>query len=730
MRRLFDWIINNFSYVQIYVFICSLFIFSLCPIGYFWFKTHNDHLKNLEDQLHALQEERVLVSVLNLVQQFRITAQRSYFDPKNLALKKELEDLSSRIANSFAEFGSFNIFELATNGTVGVILKEAFPLDFKKRWEEIVQNYSGRSLDENESLETKFISDINLLFDYLSNIAGISYFEEIHKYVFIQSLFLRLPQFQENLSFLFLTTEKMIANPALYPSKDLARSLVDSLATTMTYFDKIFSIIATPSAIAHPEDLNLIDLVEKYTAKSLQIIRLIEQQVITPQQPTLSAADFAKASEGVLSLGTDVWKEALINMVNIFGIEQKFVLGRLWSVLLTTLVLSGSAFLLGLALTYRGIVRLSELTQATVQFSNGDLSVRVSDHHEDAIGKQAQAFNQMAAQLEQMIHSLYELIEATTALSQGQLSKRIPLQKKDANFNEVALSFNKMAETFEKILGRLKQIGSMLTTSASKIALASKEHESIVVDQEKTTKEIAFAASDISSTAKALAKTVNEVSQNAEETSSLALKGKDALNNMEKIMRSMVDASSTIASKLQILNEKAGNITSVITTITKVADQTNLLSLNASIEAEKAGEYGRSFAVIAREIRRLADQSALATLDIEKMVSEIMKAVSSSVMGVDDFTQEIRKGVEQIRAVSGQLASIIEQVQAFTARFEMVNQGMQTQSTGAEQINQAIGQLSRTAQMTAEAIHQFYRTVKELNQAANELSILNPFNEK
>src|SRR5207302_1442110 len=84
----------------------------------------------------------------------------------------------------------------------------------------------------------------------------------------------------------------------------------------------------------------------------------------------------------------------------------------------------------------------------------------------------------------------------------------------------------------------------------------------------------------------------------------------------------------SITGKLAVLNEKTTNINSVVTTITKVADQTNLLSLNAAIEAEKAGEYGLGFAVVAMEIRRLADQTAVATYDIEKMVKEMQSAES------------------------------------------------------------------------------------------------------
>ena len=79
-----------------------------------------------------------------------------------------------------------------------------------------------------------------------------------------------------------------------------------------------------------------------------------------------------------------------------------------------------------------------------------------------------------------------------------------------------------------------------------------------------------------------------------------------------------------------------------MTTITKVADQTNLLSLNAAIEAEKAGEHGRGFAVVATEIRRLADQTAIASYDIEQLVKEMQSAVSAGVMGMDKFSEEVR----------------------------------------------------------------------------------------
>src|SRR5579871_978526 len=173
---------------------------------------------------------------------------------------------------------------------------------------------------------------------------------------------------------------------------------------------------------------------------------------------------------------------------------------------------------------------------------------------------------------------------------------------------------------------------------------------------------------------------MKEVADVAEQTAVRAASGQEGLTRMGATMRQVLEASASINARLAVLNEKTGNINTVVTTITKVADQTNLLSLNAAIEAEKAGEYGRGFAVVATEIRRLADQTATATYDIEQMVKEMQSAVAAGVMGMDKFSEEVRRGVEVVGQVSVELAQIIDQVQTLTPRFEMVGEGMEAQS--------------------------------------------------
>jgi hypothetical protein len=207
----------------------------------------------------------------------------------------------------------------------------------------------------------------------------------------------------------------------------------------------------------------------------------------------------------------------------------------------------------------------------------------------------------------------------------------------------------------------------------------------------------------------------------AEESAGLAGQGQAGLTRMEATMRQVMDASGSINHKLAVLNEKAGNINHVVTTITKVADQTNLLSLNAAIEAEKAGEYGRGFAVVATEIRRLADQTAVATYDIDRMVKEIQSAVSAGVMGMDKFSDEVRRGMHEIEQVSGQLTQIIHQVQRARPRCEAVTEGMQAQATGAGQDHRGAVAAERRGAADGSIAAAVVRRHRRLNQAATSM---------
>lgn len=187
-------------------------------------------------------------------------------------------------------------------------------------------------------------------------------------------------------------------------------------------------------------------------------------------------------------------------------------------------------------------------------------------------------------------------------------------------------------------------------------------------------------------------------------------------------MTQLLESTGSISAKLGIIREKSEGISSVVTTITKVADQTNLLSINAAIEAEKAGEYGRGFLVVAREIRRLADQTAVATLDIENMVRLMQDAVSAGVMQMAKFDGEFRSGVQRVQGINGQTGRIIEEVEGLTERFQSVNEAMRSQSVAARQINEAMVPVANGTKETQGSLEEFIKATAYLRQAVELLN--------
>jgi methyl-accepting chemotaxis protein WspA len=317
-------------------------------------------------------------------------------------------------------------------------------------------------------------------------------------------------------------------------------------------------------------------------------------------------------------------------------------------------------------------------------------------------------------------HPLRILVSAVNVLRQGDFTRRLEMGRAD-EFGMLANGFDRMVDEIQTLVGHVQKSSIQVSTSMTAIAATSKQQQATASEIAATTTQVGATSKEISATSKELVKTMKEVSKVAEATGTMAGSGQASLSRMEETMRHVTEAAGSINAKLTVLNEKAGNINQVVTTISKVADQTNLLSLNAAIEAEKAGEYGRGFAVVAAEIRRLADQTGVATYDIEQMVKEIHAAISAGVMGMDKFSEQVRRGMLDVQQVGEQLSQIIQEVQALVPRFEMVNDGMAAQATGAGQISEALVQLTEAAGQTVESLRQSTKAIDELNNVSGAL---------
>jgi methyl-accepting chemotaxis protein len=316
--------------------------------------------------------------------------------------------------------------------------------------------------------------------------------------------------------------------------------------------------------------------------------------------------------------------------------------------------------------------------------------------------------------------SVQHLVSVIGSLAEGDLSKTATAVSQD-EFGILTVNINQMIERLRAIVGQVQRSGIQVTSSATELAATAKQQEVTMVNQVESANKVLKSVQEISDVITKLVQTMQEVAAMSQESVGFASSGQQDLGRMQEAMTHMEEASRTISGRLQTIHEKADNITGVVTTITKVADQTNLLSLNAAIEAEKAGEYGRGFTVVAREIRRLADQTAVATLDIEQMVKEMQSAVSAGVMEIDKFIQDVQHSAEDVERISSQLNRIIEQVQALSPRFEEVNLAMGHQSDSAHEINTAMLNLSDEMRQTTESLKESFLAIAQLNDAARGL---------
>ncbi|MBP1205354.1 methyl-accepting chemotaxis protein WspA [Duganella sp. 1411] len=374
---------------------------------------------------------------------------------------------------------------------------------------------------------------------------------------------------------------------------------------------------------------------------------------------------------------------------------------------------------------------LNHLTAAVGRIAAGDQSARAQVLSADELGKVSVEFNRMAQAIQDsqanelaatnlLKAKVDSLLGVVSKAASGDLTGRIEITGADA-IGQLGHGLDRMFENLRALLNNVQKAGIQVTTSATEIAASAKQQEATGIEQAQTSVEILSTTKEISANTIELLKTMEDATAVADYTTSATAEAQNNLQRMDGTMQHMVAATDSINAKLAALSEKASNINSVLITITKVADQTNILSLNAAIEAEKAGDAGRGFSVVATEIRRLADQTSVSTWDIEQMLKEMQSAVSASVMGMDKFSEEIRRSVGEVRQVTNQLSGVMDQVQKLAPQFDAVLQGMQSQAVGAQQISETMMQLNDATQQTVESLKATSEAVHQLQYAAGDL---------
>lgn len=283
-------------------------------------------------------------------------------------------------------------------------------------------------------------------------------------------------------------------------------------------------------------------------------------------------------------------------------------------------------------------------------------------------------------------------------------------------------SMNRMASKLRALVLQIRFAGMNIADSTADIEKSSESYEDCVRDFRDGAGAIFSAVRQANETSGGLCQTADSLAENAADGAQLAGEGRRRISEMESTIGGFSRSTSAVSRRLAIISERTANINTVVTAISKVAEETNLLSLNASIEAEKAGSYGVGFAVVAREIGRLAEQTATAADDIENIVRDMQNAVESGVSEMDRFAEEIRTGGADIGRLISDMDSLAARMQSIAPQIERLSLGMQTQRADLEKAGDSTAALEDVLKRANSLMRDVSGARTQLRESVEKLS--------
>lgn len=284
-----------------------------------------------------------------------------------------------------------------------------------------------------------------------------------------------------------------------------------------------------------------------------------------------------------------------------------------------------------------------------------------------------------------------------------------------AEFDELFKAVLLMARSLTRLISALKLRGEDVAERAERISETSDTLDVIASEEAASTKNAASTGSKILGASEALNKNARGSAFEVSRTLDIARESGESLRLLKNNYDALTAASENVAGKLAVINGNVEKITGIVTTINEVSRQTNLLSLNASIEAEKAGEFGLGFAVVALQIRRLADKTSVASANIENIVRQMQSSVNSGVMEMDRFGAKMRQSSKIIMETADMLARAVSDIEAIGPQFEGIASGIGELSENARRISATMLELSDSSVRARDRISEFRAAVKSLD---------------
>lgn len=288
-------------------------------------------------------------------------------------------------------------------------------------------------------------------------------------------------------------------------------------------------------------------------------------------------------------------------------------------------------------------------------------------------------------------------------------------------FGELALHFNKAVTKLSDVISNVKEVTAIVTANSEKLSESSLKIADNSQQQNAQIAQTAAAMEEMSSSFIEVAKNTATAAESSKDASDLALKGGAVvdknINGMKKISQSVHNSAKTI----EELGNRSEQIGEIVETINDIASQTNLLALNAAIEAARAGEQGRGFAVVADEVRKLAERTSSATSEIGNMIAGIQNDTRNAVESMKAGTVEVEEGMNLANQAGESLKKIVQQVQQVTDMIQQIATAADEQASAGEEINATIESVANSIQYSTDAAQKSSDATQELAVLAQQL---------
>ncbi len=423
----------------------------------------------------------------------------------------------------------------------------------------------------------------------------------------------------------------------------------------------------------------------------------------------------------------------------------------MWAIVFGSLI----AFIVGFIFSRKITNPIKELNEAAQKVAQGNVDINVTVKSEDEVGKLAVVFNKMVEEIKSALFSVKEKSEvAERAANEAEKAKQtseaqklylaksvdlllvnmekfsdgdLTVQLNVENNDEIGRlfnGFNKAVNNISDMLHKVEESVNATASASNQISSSTEEMAAGAQEQSAQTTEVASAVEEMTRTIFENTKNTSYAAQTAKDAGNNALEGGRVVNETIEGMNKIAAVVKQSADTVFTLGQNSDKIGEIVQVINDIADQTNLLALNAAIEAARAGEQGRGFAVVADEVRKLAERTTKATKEIAVMIKTIQKDTSEAVDSMKRGTAEVENGKTKAAKAGEVLDRIVEGAKKVSDVIVQVAASGEQQAATAEEIGKNIESISNVTNESANAIQQIATAAEDLNKLTFELQEL------